>query len=199
MRGDNEAGGKANRRIYGRGLFDGLRKAGIENPEDFMRNSRINETVSGLTGLPKRILDAVPIKEDWAASKIISELRRRGANPDHQFVMRYLGEFSRLGIIKETKPNVFTRLALPPVTDPARQPKAHQDVSVARKEESTDNPGSMEKLAEIALRARQLAEAIGTLANDIEECAIEVEERIESAQKDGAKLKQLHELIKSIS
>lgn len=182
---DAKANSQAYRRSYGRGLFDGLRMAGIDDPEDFVKERKLSEAEAGVTGLSKRILDAVPKESPWPTSKIINELRRRGANPEHQFVVRCIVELKQLGLVHEPEFGKFIRAKIP------RHVEADKPKSEEAHVQNQNKPSTMDRLAHIAASLRNLAK-------DVEDAAIETEERIGKTETDASKLRQLQEIIKSI-
>lgn len=175
----------AHRRSYGRGLFDGLRMAGIDEPEEFVKQQRLAEAEAGITGLSRRILDAVPKESPWATSKIINELRRRGANPEHQFVVRCIMELKQIGLVSEPEFGKFIRTKI------NRQIEAAKPQSNEAHVHNQTKVSTMDKLAHIAASLRNLAK-------DVEDAAIDFEERIGKTETDSLKLRQLQEIIKSI-
>ena len=66
------------RRIFGRGMLEGVRAAGIPNPEEFLMNQkRMRSVVAGLNGVATKVLSAVPLVEDWTLNQIAAELHRQ--------------------------------------------------------------------------------------------------------------------------
>ena len=57
--------------------------------------------------------------------------------------------------------------------------------------QNQNKPSTMDRLAHIAASLRNLAK-------DVEDAAIEIEERIGKTETDASKLRQLQEIIKSI-
>lgn len=184
------------RGVYGRGLFDGLRKAGVDDQENFMRELKMKDAEDHLSGLPKRILDAVPRMDAWPASKIITELRRRGANPEHPFVLRCLIDLKQQGLISEPEFGKFTRKTIE--RKQVMEPVKKAEPRVIAIKPAPAKPGTMDRMAGIASLARDLAKRINDLAKDIEDAALDVEERILKSESETGKLRQLQTLLKSI-
>lgn len=202
------------RAAYGRGLYEGLRLAGINNPEVFVNESKMLQKEEGLNGMAKKVLDAVPIQEAWTKQQIVSELRRVGSNAGVDVVESCLNTLRGRGLVKEPERGAFTRCeakkALPvKKTESAvvlisgeelmrqkgwlktEQPKEKQVQATQAKAQSDKSNDTMTKIA-------SLAESLRKTANDLDGIALEYEERMQTIERDTDKLRQLQTLLKSL-
>lgn len=197
------------RAAYGRGLYEGLRIAGIENPEIFMNESKLQQKEDGLNGMAKKVLSVVPIQESWTKQQIISELRRIGSNAQTDVVESCLNTLRGRGLVKEPDRGVFTRCVAKKQDE---KPKAEvilvrgteliRQIEEKQQKEKTMNEVSTkpqtEKPSDTMTKIASLAESLRKTANDLDCIAIEYEERMQLIQRDTEKLRQLQALLKSL-
>lgn len=206
-------------RIYGRGLFDGLRMAGVTDVEAFMNQAKLERASDGLNGMARKVLDAVPIAERWTRHAIVSEMHRAtGCSPDLRVVEGCLAQLQDKGLITQT-PQGFARVAAR-ATRATLAMVASVDTGVGTRERTMlherqeaqeaaqeraqdvdqggggDEPPSapldpLTRLATVAQQLRILASAIESIALD---SAVQNQER----DKRFAKLDQLQEILKSL-
>ena len=89
------------RRIFGRGMLEGVRAAGIPNPEEFLMNQkRMRSVVAGLNGVATKVLSAVPLVEDWTLTQIGAELHRQGFTYTFDVVEGSVGKLLEVGLVK---------------------------------------------------------------------------------------------------
>lgn len=186
---------KSRRSSYGRGVFEGLRMAGIDNPGDFMNTNKIARLESGLNSIAKKVLEAVPIQEPWSKDQISMELRRTGCNASRDVIDSCLGAIADRGLAKEPRPGMFIRVTakpslnqepqMPPATPaPIAPPPKKSEPAIA----ASDTLSRLASLGSLLRRASEECDAI----------ALDVEERVTAAGQDGEKLRQLQSLLKSI-
>lgn len=174
------------RRTYARGLHEGLRLAGFTNKEDAMNNARMRAVEQGLSGIAKKVLDAVPIEGEWTTSQIITEMRRTtGSYPDKHIVDGCISALLNSKLIKEPKYGHFTRVPSKPEAEPMIAPAPVPQVVESKPELPMD-------------RLAKLAEDLRKLATTAEDIALDIEAQIQKAQTDTAKFKQLQELLKGV-
>lgn len=177
------------RRTYSRGLHEGLRLAGFTSKEDAMNNARMRAIEQGLSGIAKKVLEAVPIENEWTTSQIITEMRRvTGAYPDKHVVDGCISALMDSKLIKEASHGHYTRVMSKPEPEPQSQPML---VSVSQPVPEPQPEMPMDRLAKLAEDLRKLA----TTAEDI---ALDIEAQIQKARADTAKFKQLQELLKGV-
>lgn len=189
------------RKIYGRGLYDGLRKAGIENPGEFMNAIKMQEAEKALNGIAKKVYDTIPIQASWRLHEIMKELSRSGSTPDIKVVQGCLSMIKEKGLIKETQTGYFQRLPIRSVEKPSGSVRELFKDILEEKDMKPLVKKPQEPLDKIAAIGRQLREfsvSAKQIADEIDTVAIEVEERIQKTQKENESLLQLKQLLKSI-
>lgn len=174
---------ETNRRIYGRGLRDGLRAAGVD-PEEYMRNARMREAIQSLTGVTRKIFEAVPVEVAWNRHQIHQELIRSGRTYEVQSVDGQLTRLAELGLVEQPKIGYFKRVS--PKPDKSKPVVKAKDKPVPQK---PNDVGVLERMADIANRAR-------ALADDIDELALQADETIKRAESGSEKLRILQSLLK---
>lgn len=200
------------RAAYGRGLYEGLRLAGINNPEVFMNEAKLQQKEEGLNGMAKKVLDVVPIQESWTKQQIVAELRRIGSNAGIDVVESCLNTLRGRGLVKESERGVFTRCAAKRPMPPGKgevilisgteimrqkgwlkteQPKEEPMQAAQIKPQAEKSNDTMTKIASIA-------ESLRKTANELDGIALEYEERMQAIERDTDKLRQLQTLLKSL-
>ena len=197
------------RRVYGRGLFDGLRMAGIDEPEKFLDAMKAERIGSRLDGIARKALDAVPIEHPWDLAQIVSDITRTtGSRPDTKTVKAALGALVGQGLVLEPRDGRFVRVkirptlaAVPPAPvkeeKPMPAPTVVSPPSVPKREEREERE-PLARMASMASTLRELARQADNVAEGLETVALEVAERMERIHADGDKLRQLQALLKSI-
>lgn len=193
MSGEAEA---KRRSAYGRGLFDGLRIAGVGNPGDFMNEAKLTRMESGLNTMAKKVLDAVPIQEQWPKEKIVAELRRTGCNAGINIIEGCLDSLRGSGLIAEPDRGQFVRKAAKPKI-------THQELkivpSISHSSGTEPTPAVTPAVkADPFSRIAAMAGNLRTMAADLEAVACDVEEMLQTVHKDTEKMRQLQALLKSI-
>lgn len=190
------------RRVYGRGYFDGMRKA-----EEQMNLARYAAMERNITGITKKVLDSTPVAEAWTQNQVADEMRRVGIRVDIRAIGSSLNSLVESGLVKESPRGKFCRItckekASPALTvvkakkEPDSEPQA--ETKPVEKEEQRDHKDTMDKLAELAEKLRSSAAEMSKMASDIDSVAIEVEERIQRVNDNAGKLKQLQALLKDL-
>lgn len=152
-----------------------------------------------LTGIARKVLDAVPMQEPWGVPQILNEIARTtGSKPEHRIVVGCLRSLRDDGLIREIAPHEYQRAhSRQSIKDKgaavANDPSKGELVMFHGAEPAPPPPplDALQRLAALAEDARELARAL-------DEAALEVSAQIEQLQKDTAKLHQLHELLKGI-
>lgn len=189
------------RRAYGRGYFDAIQKIESER-QDSMNLARLEEATKSLTGVAKHVLEATPKMEPWTSQQVCGELRRAGKNIETTVVQGCLAALTRQGLVQEKPAGQFMRVTPKPKapTPPAPTLQVVQATTPAAAEPSPlpSDRGTLTKLAELSMRLRAAANTLTKFADDIDDVAIEVEERIQKINADSETLSQLRALLKGI-
>lgn len=189
----------SSRRVYAKGFYDGLKLAGIEGGN--MNAGRHKSVINNLTGVARKVFDAVPIKESWTKAQIAAEIRRiSGAGVDTKVIDGCLNTLTGTGVIKEVVRGVFQRV------DVTQNKEKKADVIEAVKCEAV-SPAQCEAvrqspiviLEHIANKMRAFSALAADLVQNIEDAAIEIEQLLDESEGKNEKLKQLQQLLKSLS
>ena len=160
---------------------------------------KLARAAESLSGVAKRVLDAVPISEPWTATQICSELGRHGSRVDFNIVLGCLNTHKQAGLVKEPMTQYFQRVAIT-VPAPKPAPAAANVVPLMSAEKITERE-PLESIGAMAQRLREAGRALIMWAEDLEQVGIEYETRIEKAGQDSpeiAKLRQLQSILSSL-
>lgn len=161
-----------------------------------MTATRIRILENQQTGVAKKVYDAVPINEAWPSKSIVAELTRQGQVRDFSIIEGCLNTLKEVGLIKEMSPGHFQRVkpkAEPMSTKPLN-PVIPPNSSI--KGEPTE---PVDRLAAIGTKLRGLSQMFLELADDIDEAALAFEEKTSGNDEELAKLRQLKNVLKSLS
>ena len=161
-----------------------------------MTATRIRILENQQTGVAKKVYGAVPINEAWPSKSIVAELTRQGQVRDFSIIEGCLNTLKEIGLIKEPSPGHFQRVkpkAEPMSTKPLN-PVIPPNSSI--KGESTE---PVDRLAAIGTKLRGLSQIFLELADDIDEAALAFEEKTSGNDEELAKLRQLKNVLKSLS
>ena len=196
------AGEQSRRASYGRGVIEGLRMAGIENPGDFMNANKLARIESGLNSMAKKVLEAVPIQECWTKSQIGVELRRLGCGAARDVIDGCLSTLADNGLIKEPERGSFIRVgARQPISTPAPKeptPVTSSTRTTANEPPATSTSTSTSTSADTLTRLANLGALLRRAADECDAIALEAEARIQAAGKEGENLRKLQALLKEI-
>lgn len=218
---DTDAPLRTNQKIYARGRFDGLRLAGIDQPETFMRVRKLIDAEASLNSVARKILEACPKSEAWTLSRISAELQRQGCNPGMQVVEGCIRQARELGLVKENatggmwqrvhidKPEPSKPMESDGKVTPLRASSMVADSHIAKLEETIDgtlvksqeyrDADPLERLGFIAHLARTMSHALGELADTIDDAAIDYTDRMQRNDENSGKLKQLRDLLADLA
>ena len=161
-----------------------------------MTATRIRILENQQTGVAKKVYGAVPINEAWPSKSIVAELTRQGQVRDFSIIEGCLNTLKEVGLIREVSPGCFQRVK--PKTEPMStkplNPVIPPNSSVKR--EPTE---PVDRLAAIGTKLRGLSQMFIELADDIDEAALAFEEKTSGNDEELAKLRQLKNVLKSLS
>lgn len=164
-----------------------------------MTPQRLAAHESGLNGVARKVLDAVPVSEPWSKTAIHAEIRRTGTNVDGRIVDGCLETLRGRGLIREPERGLFIRVTAKPKVvrlerSQERTDETDETPTPAPKEDAMPAPQAdpLEKMARLAESARKLA-------TEIENVALEIEAQAEKVRQDTATLRQLQTLLKNLN
>ncbi|NVM91099.1 hypothetical protein FHT32_004763 [Variovorax sp. SG517] len=185
---------QSRRMSFGRGVMEGLRMAGVQNPGDVMNAAKLARIESGLNSMAKKVLAAVPIQTPWSKEQIVSELRRAGATVDRAVVDGCLITLCERGVVKEPARGTFVRVIARLITQATEE---FNEVSInARPAAAALQPQPPAPEREDSLsRLANVAALLRRAADEIDGIALDVEARVQAAGKEGETLRQLKALL----
>ena len=162
---------------------------GKENRYSIMNSQRAQQIEDGLSGIARKVLDAVPKTDAWAAAAILGEIKRAtGSSYEMKLINGCLESLKHSGLVREPKQGQWIRA---PVKE-AHVLDAKKILAPAEKVADEQKPaGSMDRLADVANQLR-------ILAHVVEEIACDIEQGMQHANEKTAKLRQLQELLRGL-
>jgi len=160
-----------------------------------VNEAKIARLESGLNGIARKVLDSVPVLVPWGKDQIHGELRRQGVGCDRALVDGCLDNLRGRGLIREPARGQFIR-----ITGKTTSPQPEEDMATTRAQvlqpqavemQVAEKKDSLSRLADCAKSLRQMADQVDAIVLD-------VEERVQTIERDTEKLRQLQALLKSI-
>jgi len=184
---------QSRRMSFGRGVMEGLRMAGIQNPGDVMNAAKLARIESGLNSMAKKVLGAVPIQAPWSKEQIVSELRRAGATVDRAVVDGCLITLCERGLVKEPSRGSFIRVIARLITQATEE---FHEMSATASPAATKQPQPPVPERDDSLsRLANLGALLRRAADECDAIALDVEARVQAAGKEGETLRQLKALL----
>jgi len=184
---------QSRRMSFGRGVMEGLRMAGIQNPGDVMNAAKLARIESGLNSMAKKVLGAVPIQAPWSKEQIVSELRRAGATVDRAVVDGCLITLCERGLVKEPSRGSFIRVIARLITQATEE--FHDMSATARPAAAQQPQPSAPERDDSLSRLANLGALLRRAADECDAIALDVEARVQAAGKEGETLRQLKALL----
>ena len=204
------------RRIFGRGMLEGVRAAGIPNPEEFLMNQkRMRSVVAGLNGVATKVLSAVPLVEDWTLTQIGAELHRQGFTYTLDVVEGSVGKLLEVGLVKTNglgKARTFRSLYSMVQHEAEETAAVRLDQQRAQERPVPPVPGATPQpvaaparpidpltlLSDLAEDARKIGHGLQVLADRLDNVALAVAAKIEDAGTADQKLQQMRQQFKAL-
>ena len=161
-----------------------------------MTTTRIRILENQQTGVAKKVYGAVPINEAWPSKQIVMELSRQGQVRDFSIIEGCLNTLKEVGLIREVAPGHFQRVKPKPIAEKEAEPMSTKPLNPPTKSEPTE---PVDRLAAIGTKLRGLSQTFIELAEDIDEAALAFEEKTSGNDEELAKLRQLKNVLKSLS
>ena len=204
------------RRIFGRGMLEGVRVAGIPNPEEFLMNQkRMRSVVAGLNGVATKVLSAVPLAEDWTLNQIAAELHRQDKGYTLDVVEGSLAKLLEVGLVKVHglgKGRTFRSLYSMVQHEAEEKAAVRLDQQRAQERPVPPVPGATPQpvaaparpidpltlLSDLAEDARKIGHGLQVLADRLDNVALAVAAKIEDAGTADQKLQQMRQQFKAL-
>lgn len=134
--------------------------------------------------MAQKVYNCVPINEAWSMHKIVTEMARVVGRPDAQIIHGCLRHLTDVGLVKEPSPSHYQRVAF---KEEIHVPEPTPIDAAKKPAERTP----FERLATLAGTLRSVADCLDEIALDIEHSNTEVSEEL-------TKLRQLKTLLKGL-
>lgn len=167
-----------------------------------MTPARYDQLLRDLTQICRKVFDATPITETWHDAAIMAELRRKGSNVEGSIIRGCLENLRRIGLVDERTPRNFQRIAEPVykpkvVTMPMSTGSPELTATTHRAASNAIGVPVPRKLSAVE-RLGGLAADLRSMADELDEIAIQVDDEVKGASQGAAKLKQLRDLLAGV-
>lgn len=171
-----------------------------------MSSRKMSIAEQNLTGIAKRVYDAVPIAEAWDTHRIVAWLKHQGMNPNLQIIEGCLGSLVRDGLVRERPRGTWQRIepradqAQDAPTDPLPEKPARPVLTLASAAPALP-PAPVDPFArfgELSAALRERAAQLTAMADEIDDTAIAMQQRVDAADGDGEKLRRLQATLKDL-
>ena len=162
-----------------------------------MNEARFSSIHRGLSSVAQKVYAAVPIADEWAIEAVRRELTRKGHSIDLHTIRGCMSTLVDSGLVAEPSRGTFSRVAIKEAYKAPTEPKAVKEAK--QPEKAMPKQGAIDKLTALSARVRTAMSAMKTLADDIDNAALEIEANILEAGEDAQKYKQLQALLKGLS
>lgn len=161
-----------------------------------MNEARFSSIFRGLSSVAQKVYAAVPIADEWAIEAVRRELTRKGHTIDMHTIRGCMNTLVDSGLVTEPSRGTFSRVAIKEAYKAPPKP-----IKEAKQPEKPAMPkqGAIDKLTALSARVRTAMSAMKTLADDIDNAALEIEADILKAGEGAQKYKQLQALLKEMS
>jgi predicted transcriptional regulator len=166
--------------------------------------TRFKQLHSTLNAPVKKVYEAVPVSESWTSTQIISEISRLGYSMrDSKAIIGCLDTLKRHGLITEPERGSFVRVEVKEAVTFDTFDKFIEETK--EKTMATSKPvtqikqSNLDRLINLSEKANALASQTKSLANELENVALEIEAEIQENLSSAQKLKQLQDLLKGMA
>jgi len=161
-----------------------------------LNEARFSSIHRGLSTVAQKVYAAVPIADEWAIEAVRRELTRKGHSIDLHTIRGCMSTLVDSGLVAEPSRGTFSRVAIKEAYKAPPKP-----IKEAKQPEKPAMPkqGAIDKLTALSARVRAAMSAMKTLADDIDNAALEIEADIIKAGEGAQKYKQLQALLKDLS
>lgn len=164
---------------------------------------KVKTALDGQTAIARKVFDFVPIQDAWAANKIVSEMIRCGLpRIDFRTIEGCLHRLKDAGLVKEPERGAFQRV-MPRTEAPKVQLQVCSSPGPAPASQTPAAPLIVDApvaptavLGDLATTVRRCAGELALLADALDESAVNIEERIDAAERRVSKFRELSALLK---
>jgi hypothetical protein len=164
-----------------------------------MSFARHSEMLSSVKANARKVYDAVPINEGWTYSELHQEVQRSGMNMTSEVLMGCVCRLKDAGLVFEPEQYRFQRT-------PHKQRPILRAVTQSKDDETMTKPAgkpepapsTFDQLSGLAVRMRKLGEDAASLASDLDDIALAMEDKLHVDDAELSKLRTLRDLMKSL-
>lgn len=151
------------------------------------------------TSIAQKVFAAVPIHDQWSSKQIAGELARTGTVRDFTIVEGCLNSLKKSSLIRELAPGQFQRNKVKeakPESEPQYQTTKVIMASTPALVAPNQTPkGPIDMLGDFAASLRNFSKMANSMADDLEELAMAIEEKIDGNSEELGKLRALKEAL----
>ncbi len=154
-----------------------------------MNAAKIKQAEQAQTAIATKVLNALPIADEWTVHIIRAELDRKGINIDMRVLSGCLNTLKSSGLARELAGGRWRRVTA-------------TDKPQLKAVKSPETPADLEPIdviADVAARLRTLSRDLSALAEQVESAVLNIESRDASVQQDAEKLRQLKALLQGVA
>lgn len=159
-----------------------------------MNESKLHRAEQALSGIEKKVFDAVPYEEAWDRHAIVGEMRRAtGSNPDPHVVDGCIVDLIQRNLVQEPTRGMFKRVApkVRVMVKPALGNGGTAPLPVPAAPIGPPLP-TIDVLANLSKKLR-------LLADEFDAAAIQVAADLERQGQEADRFRQLQTLLKQVS
>lgn len=173
-----------------------------------LNHAKVERLLSGQSAIARKVFGAVPMREQWRVHQIHDAMP--GAGADTRVILGCLQDLVDIGLVRESQQGTFQRVEMRLPKTPSPKPKKDATVSrlptriaaaINQQQGIESSPLDLlgELSGEIVSLAGEFQQRFSRLAGKVEEAALAIEVERERSTESVAKLKQLQQLLKSLS
>ena len=165
-----------------------------------MNEARFSSIHRGLSTVAQKVYAAMPIADELSIEAVRWELIRSkgGHTIDLHTIRGCLSSLVASGLVTEPSRGQFSRVAIKEAYKAPAEPKPIKEAKQPEKP-AMPKQGAIDKLTALSARVRTAMSDMKTLADDIDNAALEIEADILKAGEGAQKYKQLQALLKEMS
>lgn len=165
-----------------------------------MTPSKHKQKMQGQSSIAKKVYEFVPMKTLYSTEEIVGEMRRvTRSNVDPRIMRGCLNSLKDGGLIDEPETGKFKRIEVKEKIELKEIEMPALEVVVTQKQVKQEtNKTPLELLSKISSRLGAVQMSIRSIADEIDAAAVEIEDGIQSNEKNVEKLRQLQALLKGL-
>lgn len=151
------------------------------------------------TSIAQKVFAAVPINDLWSSKQIVGELTRSGTVRDFTVIEGCLNSLKKTGLIRELKPGYFqqNKTKEPKPVEPVTPVSDYfpKETMAAPTPSNQDTKSPADILGDFAASLRNFTKMANDMADELEELAMTIEEKVEGNSEEMKKLRALKDAL----